>query len=309
MRTFRLRDAAHLAIHVSDLANGYLTETAPWSLYKQGKREEADVILRTALELCYIAAHLLEPFLPAACEKTFNILNTPRSTLLKLTGNDLTAGIKLKPAEPLFPRIGDNRHDQSKKGTNNKQQSWKEAKAAKDKAKQAQKNASKMITRLEFKVGKILSVKNHPGADSLFIEEIDLGEEKPRQIVSGLREFYTAEQLSGQLVVVFTNLKGGKIRGEESNGMVLCASNKPDGVEILSPPEAAQVGERIFFKGVKIDSEPDKKVSSRKKNSPWVACKPDLKTNGKLVATFKGKPFMTTAGPCLVKSLANIEIA
>jgi len=166
-----------------------------------------------------------------------------------------------------------------------------------------------MITRLEFKVGKVVSIRNHPGADSLFIEEIDLGEEKPRQIVSGLREYYEADQINGQLVVVFTNLKPGNVRGEKSEGMVLCASNKPEGVEFLSPPEGAKVGERVFFKGIKFDGEPDKKVSSKKKNSPWVACQADLKTNGKLLATYKGNPFMTSAGPCKVKSLANIGIA
>ena len=74
-------------------------------------------------------------------------------------------------------------HEDKTKGID-KEKAWKEAKKAKDKKKNEHKNASsKMITRLEFKVGRILSVKNHPGADSLFIEEIDLGEEEPRQVI------------------------------------------------------------------------------------------------------------------------------
>lgn len=78
--------------------------------------------------------------------------------------------------------------------------------------------------RLDIRVGKIVEVSRHPDADSLYVEKIDLGEEKPRTIVSGLVNFVPIEQMQNRIVVVLCNLKPQKMRGIESYGMVLCAS-------------------------------------------------------------------------------------
>lgn len=67
-------------------------------------------------------------------------------------------------------------------------------------------------------------MSKHPEADSLYVEKIDLGEEKPRTIVSGLVNFIPIEQMQDRMVVVLCNLKAAKMRGIESQGMVLCAS-------------------------------------------------------------------------------------
>ena len=77
----------------------------------------------------------------------------------------------------------------------------------------------------------ITQVKQHPNADKLFIEEIDLGELGKRQIVSGLAGYYTPEELIGKKIVVVANLKAVKLRGEMSQGMLLAAEN--DGDEVL----------------------------------------------------------------------------
>lgn len=79
-------------------------------------------------------------------------------------------------------------------------------------------------SRLDIRVGKIVEVAKHPDADSLYVEKIDLGEEKPRTIVSGLVNFIPIEEMQNRLVVVLCNLKPAKMRGIESQGMVLCAS-------------------------------------------------------------------------------------
>lgn len=79
-------------------------------------------------------------------------------------------------------------------------------------------------SRLDIRVGKIVEVSKHPDADSLYVEKIDLGEDKPRTIVSGLVNFIPIEEMQDRLVVVLCNLKPAKMRGIESQGMVLCAS-------------------------------------------------------------------------------------
>jgi methionine--tRNA ligase beta chain len=95
---------------------------------------------------------------------------------------------------------------------------------------------------LELRVGKILSCKKHPNADTLLVEEIDIGEDSPRTIVSGLVKYYQPEELISRKVVVVCNLKPKKMRGVESKGMLLCGSTKDKSkVEPLSPPENAQM--------------------------------------------------------------------
>lgn len=77
---------------------------------------------------------------------------------------------------------------------------------------------------LDIRVGKIVEIDNHPDADGLYVEKIDLGESEPRTVVSGLRGKIEREELLNSLVIVLCNLKPAKMRGVESKGMVLCAS-------------------------------------------------------------------------------------
>lgn len=77
---------------------------------------------------------------------------------------------------------------------------------------------------MDIRIGKIVEVSKHPEADSLYVEKIDLGEEQPRTVVSGLVNFIPLEDMQGRMVVVLCNLKPAKMRGIESQGMVLCAS-------------------------------------------------------------------------------------
>lgn len=77
---------------------------------------------------------------------------------------------------------------------------------------------------MDIRVGKIVEVSKHPDADALYVEKIDLGEVKTRIIVSGLVNYIPIEEMQGRMVVVLCNLKPAKMRGVESQGMVLCAS-------------------------------------------------------------------------------------
>lgn len=78
--------------------------------------------------------------------------------------------------------------------------------------------------RLDIRIGKIVEVSKHPDADSLYVEKIDLGEVEPRTVVSGLAKFVPLEELQDRLVAVLCNLKPAKMRGVESQGMLLCTS-------------------------------------------------------------------------------------
>ena len=100
--------------------------------------------------------------------------------------------------------------------------------------------------KLEMIVGKVLEVERIPDADKLYKLQVDLGEEEPRQIVSGLVHYYTEDELMGRKVIVLVNLKPVKLRGEMSNGMLLCASDEDkDQCILLSVEKDIEVGAKV----------------------------------------------------------------
>lgn len=165
-----------------------------------------------------------------------------------------------------------------------------------------------VVSRIDFRVGYIKSCKKHEGADSLYVEEIDIGEEEPRTIVSGLVRWYPVEQMENRWVIVMANLKPASMRGIKSYGMVLCAS-APDGsaVELLGPVDTSKVkpGDRLFVEGQ--EGEPEKTLNPKKKY--WETVQPDLKTNDELIAHYGDKPLLirTASGETVQCKVASVK--
>ncbi|WIA21084.1 hypothetical protein OEZ85_005404 [Tetradesmus obliquus] len=189
-------------------------------------------------------------------------------------------------------------------GKQEKKEKKKEKKA--DAAPKPNKEAEEpRIDMLDIRVGQIVSVQQHPNADALYLEEIDVGEDKPRQVISGLVKFVPKEQMEGRRVVVCCNLKPAKMRDIMSYGMVLCASNDThDKVDPITPPEGVPVGERITFEGYTAD--PLEEVNPKRKILERLF--PDLTTAADGTPTYKGVPFMTTKGP-VASTLPNAHVA
>jgi len=95
--------------------------------------------------------------------------------------------------------------------------------------------------KLEFKIAQIKEVTEHPGADKLYVIILDLGDNKLKQVVAGIRNFYTKEELLGKQVVAVDNLDPVVIRGVESQGMILAASDE-NGMAVVSPLKAMKLG-------------------------------------------------------------------
>ena len=163
------------------------------------------------------------------------------------------------------------------------------------------------FTKLDIKVGLLTKTWHHPESEKLWCEEIDVGEAQPRQVCSGLRAFYSAEQFKpGRKVLVVCNLKPAKMGGVESAGMVLCAANaEHTQVELLEVPDGAQVGERVFISGVEGEPLPPNQVA-KKSILPKVIA--DLKTSATREATWQGKVIVTSAGPITSPSMADCPI-
>ena len=197
--------------------NKYIDETMPWALAKdESNKERLATVLYNLLESIRISAVLLHSFLPDTAEKIFGYLHTEKKDFASIDCfGQLETDIKIvEKCEPLFARIDE------KKFFEELNKPKEEKKVVDD---------SKLVTvddfaKLEFKVGTIVKCEPHPKADRLLVEQIDLGDEV-RQVVSGIAKFYKPEDLIGKQVVVVTNLKPVKLRGVESNGMILCATN------------------------------------------------------------------------------------
>ncbi len=99
--------------------------------------------------------------------------------------------------------------------------------------------------KLDIRVGKILQVDNHPNASKLYILKVDLSEEKPRQIVAGLKPYYKPSELLNKKAIFITNLEPKIIKGVESNGMILAADNSEGKVIFIAPENNIDVGSKI----------------------------------------------------------------
>ncbi|CAL4973404.1 unnamed protein product [Urochloa decumbens] len=200
------------------------------------------------------------------------------------------AGETKAPEKKETPAAKDNKTSGDKKKDKS---AGKTAEKAPEKA--ADKDSECNISILNIQVGLIRKAWKHPSADSLLVEEIDLGDGNVRQVVSGLAKYCSPEDLTNRHVVLITNVKPGKLRDVMSAGLVLCASTEDHtAVEPLIPPEGAKIGERISFAG--FDGKPEDVLNPKKKQLDKIT--PHLRTDENGIATFKGIPFTTSAGPC-----------
>ncbi|OZJ03004.1 hypothetical protein BZG36_04678 [Bifiguratus adelaidae] len=167
----------------------------------------------------------------------------------------------------------------------------------------------RLFSRLDICVGKIVDIRRHEEADSLYIEQIDCGEGRLRTIVSGLVPFFSESRLSQQKVIVLMNLKPSKLRGVTSEGMLLCASSKrsnakastnaPDSettvstvsVELLQPPSDAQPGDRITYAERPPNLADTPPPTIKIKTFQEAAKLFSISTDGSHRALFNGKPW------------------
>ncbi|KAI1887502.1 hypothetical protein AGOR_G00190980 [Albula goreensis] len=160
------------------------------------------------------------------------------------------------------------------------------------------------VSRLDLRVGLIITAEKHPDADSLYVEQVDVGEAAPRTVVSGLVKHIPIDQMQNRMAVLLCNLKPAKMRGVVSQAMVMCASS-PDKVEILDPPSGSVPGDRVTFQG--FPGEPDKELNPKKK--VWEQIQPDLLTDGQCVATYKGAAFEVAGkGVCKAQTMSKSGI-
>ena len=199
--------------------NKYIDDTMPWALAKdESKKDRLATVLYNLIEAIRFAAIALEPYMPSTSTKILDQINTDQRNFLDLNTFGLyQEGTKVteKPQQ-LFARL-DPKEVEKKV-------------AALYPQKEEKQEDDNQITiddfaKIELVVGTVEKCEKHPDADKLLVSQINIGKET-RQVVSGIADFYTPEDMIGKKVIVVSNLKPAKLRGVESQGMILAGSKK-----------------------------------------------------------------------------------
>merc|ERR1739848_655252 len=208
------------------------------------------------------------------------------------------------PKQDATPNDGGKQQQQQQQQGKNNNKPKKEKAEKKPAAPAVESDVSIDVSKLNMRVGKIVSVKKHPDADTLYVEEVDVGEEKNRQVVSGLVKSYTLEEMQDRVGIFLLNLKPAKMRGVLSEGMIMCASS-PDKVETLEVPEGAAIGDRVVCPA--FPGEADAQLNTKKKH--WEQIQKDLKVKNDGTATYKGDAFtIVSKGVCTAPTMRDCII-
>lgn len=235
VRNIKLDKGLDAVMNVMRAANRYMEKTAPWTLAKNGETERLATVLYTAAESLRIASALLLPVMPEKMKELrmalgFRAEDAVKADYETLAASRLTSGSAMVDIAPLFPRIMVEKEDAcNKKQPKAAKQEKVPAPAAEKKAKEAEEVPAGMISvddffKTELKTAEVLEAEKVENSDKLLRMQIKVGEEV-RQIVSGIAQYYTPEEMVGKTIVIVANLKPAKIRGVVSNGMLLAAKD------------------------------------------------------------------------------------
>ena len=239
IETYRLREAAHEMMNLARLGNKYLTETEPWKLFKTDPTRTA-MVLNLSLQICANLAIMAEPFLPFSSEKMKQMLQFDGNWQMAGSHTLLETGHELNKPELLFEQIDDATiQKQIDKLMETKRQNELNAWApATPKAMVAFDDFGK----IDIRVGTVLECTKVPKADKLLQFKIEDGM-GTRTIVSGVAKFYPEpEKLVGQQVCFIANFAPRKLKGVESQGMILSAEDKDGRLVLITPSQLVTPG-------------------------------------------------------------------
>ncbi|MEZ4923136.1 MAG: methionine--tRNA ligase [Crocinitomicaceae bacterium] len=235
---YRLREAQAEAMNLARLGNKYLAETEPWKLAKTDL-ERVKTILNIALQITANLSIVFAPFLPKKAQKIADFLNFHENSWEKAGKSDLLkSGHFLGQPSILISKVEDQYVDAQI-------EKLKEASSASSNfAPQKDTVEFDDFMKMDIRVGEIKSAERVPKADKLLKLTVDTGLDV-RTVVSGIAEHYNPEDIIGKKVSILMNLAPRKIRGVESQGMILMAENEDGELSFISPEKAFEAGGEI----------------------------------------------------------------
>ena len=254
MDELRVADALTEIFTLFKRCNKYIDETEPWVLAKEeAKKDRLATVLYNLVESIVIGASLLEPYMPSTAKKIAGQLSTQLRSFDELgcfgkypSGNKVTQ----KP-EILFARLD------AKEVVEKAEAMFAERKAAADTAGGAAEEAQDVIDiepkeeityelfdKMQFQVGEIIACEEVPKSKKLLCSQVRIGSQV-KQIVSGIKQYYSAEEMVGKKVMVLVNLKPAKLAGVLSEGMLLCAEDAEGNLALVTPEKDMPAGAQI----------------------------------------------------------------
>ena len=251
MDNLRVADALTEIFAIFKRCNKYIDETEPWVLAKdEAKADRLSTVLYNLVEGIMIGASLLEPFMPETAQKIAAQLNDKIRGFEELdTFGKYVSGTKVteKP-EILFARL-DVKEVVEKAEALYASRNQDAAKEEEDAEPVIDMDAKPEITfddfeKLQFRVGKIIACEEVPKSKKLLCSQVKIGSEV-KQIVSGIKQHYSAEEMVGKKVLVLTNLKPAKLAGVLSEGMLLCAEDAEGNLALMTPEKDMPAGAEV----------------------------------------------------------------
>ena len=242
LEKFRFRDAQKEAMNLARIGNKYLADSEPWKVFKTDPKR-VETILNLSLQLVANLAIAFEPFLPFSSEKLRSMINMPDLKWDHLGQTDLlVAGHELNKPELLFEKIEDEVVEAQIKKL---EETKKANEAANYKAAPIRADVDiEEFSKMDLRVGTVLECEKVPKADKLLRFLIDDGLEK-RQILSGIAKYYKPEDLLGKQVVFIANLPARKLRGLDSQGMILSAVNNDGSLSVITVDRPVKPGSEV----------------------------------------------------------------
>ena len=230
--------------------NKYIDETTPWTLIKEGQEDRLKTVIYNLLESIRIISGLIKPFMKETSSKINEQIGYSDYSYEDLTKFGLLkVGTKVCKGKNLFDRLDVDKELEIIVEKNSELiEIRKKKNSGFNEEKEVVDEERELITiddfaKVELKVGKIIDCQPHPKADRLLVSKIDIGDEV-RTIVSGIRKFYNEKDLIGKKVIVVTNLKPVNLRGVESNGMILAASDE-ENLSVLTVLNDIKEGSKV----------------------------------------------------------------
>jgi len=242
IQKYKFREAVNEFMNLARLGNKYLTETEPWKVFKNDP-ERVETILNISLQISATLAVLSEPFIPFSSEKLKNMLNMGIANWEMAKNNDLIKeGDQLPKPELLFTKIEDKEVEaQVQKLLDTK----KANEAAEKTATPAKENIQfEDFAKMDIRVGTILEAEKVAKTKKLLKLLVDTGIDK-RTVISGIAEYYKPEEIIGKQVSILVNLAPKKLRGIESQGMILMAEDANGKLHFVSPPDKVDNGSEV----------------------------------------------------------------
>ena len=261
--------AMRLIMQCADKANEYIDEKKPWSLAKlEGTEQEVQDVCSVAINIFRQLMVYLAPVLPELTANAKDFLNI--DDLSFASRNEWLLGHKINKFKPLMQRIeekdvaamvedskaslaqadtptanADSKSDDKTAATDNQSEKAANADNVTEKTEQADYIGIEDFAKVEMKVAHVLACNYVEGADKLLQFTLDVGEDKPRNVFSGIRKFYEPEQLLDKKVICVTNLAPRKMKFGISEGMVLSTGNPKTQLTVVTLPDNCVVGDML----------------------------------------------------------------